>query len=328
MWESSVYPFKKVSLYFHRMAAVRVFCTVLQSWLLENLCIWVPAILSLACVTPPPVDATFLDIWFFFLQTGFIIVEGNFLCQHVLLNTVYRDAPSLSVRCSDAPVVQQGVFDFFTTMVPAQFIASAGFSFISFMLLPRESVEATLRLTAEHGYMARPLPFLLRLLIVRVTVDIWFYIVHWLLHRKGVYEAIHITHHEHIKPTLWTNYHFSVLDLIFEGFVPFGIALAVLESIGLSSPLIETNALLAHIMHYEIGSHSGTTAPLVSFFPPLSCAYKLFLGDIDRENVLFHHCHHVYRLCNYGITQWVDILLGTKKQNVDMTRHLYRPKSK
>ena len=32
---------------------------------------------------------------------------------------------------------------------------------------------------------------------------------------------------------------------------------------------------------------------------------------MDQNNCLFHHTHHVLRHCNYGITQWIDCLLGT-----------------
>ena len=33
----------------------------------------------------------------------------------------------------------------------------------------------------------------------------------------------HRTHHEHVSPSLWTNYHFSLADLILEAFAPFAV---------------------------------------------------------------------------------------------------------
>jgi hypothetical protein len=41
--------------------------------------------------------------------------------------------------------------------------------------------------------------------------------------------------------------------------------------------------------------------------------YTLLLGDVDARNVEFHERHHNKLHQNYGITQWVDYLLGTRK---------------
>lgn len=88
--------------------------------------------------------------------------------------------------------------------------------------------------------------------------------------------------------------------------------------------------LAAHVMWFEVASHSGAPIPYLSFCPPLALVYRSLwfqqltgLGDPDRHNVLFHHSHHVLRRCNYGITQWLDYLLGTAKLCRATTDTLY-----
>ena len=95
---------------------------------------------------------------------------------------------------------------------------------------------------------------------------------------------------------------------------------ASLELLGLRCSRLEYLLLLSHIMWYEIGSHAGKPVPVVSFFPPFALAYNgvwraLWPGSNgpDADNVWFHHCHHVFYTGNYGITPWMDKMLGTIK---------------
>ena len=99
-----------------------------------------------------------------------------------------------------------------------------------------------------------------------------------------------------------------------------GAALLLMEAMGWQTSALEEFGLLAHVMWYEIGSHSGKPVPTLSFCPWLALFYRsaLFqqmtgLGDLDEHNVLFHHSHHVLYRCNYGITPWLDRALGTAK---------------
>ena len=64
---------------------------------------------------------------------------------------------------------------------------------------------------------------------------------------------------------------------------------------------------------YEIGSHSGKNVPTVTYFPPLTPLYHHLFGNIDARNVEFHERHHNKLHQNYGITQWVDLVVGTHK---------------
>lgn len=123
-------------------------------------------------------------------------------------------------------------------------------------------------------------------------------------------------HHEHFKTRIQTNFHFTVIDLFVEGFVPILVGMSVLSGYGVALSLFEASLIAIYINWYEIGSHSGKEMPTVSYFPPLSCLYNILLPllfdiDIDTGNVQFHETHHNLVRCNYGITQWCDILLGT-----------------
>ena len=160
---------------------------------------------------------------------------------------------------------------------------------------------------------------LARLAVVRVAVDVTFYVFHLALHTKVFFGPLHRRHHEHRSPHVWTNYHFTAVDLFLEGFAPFSVGLAALELLGLRCSRLEYLLLLSHIMWYEIGSHAGKPVPVVSYFPPLSLAYNVFWRVVwrsaspDADNVWFHHCHHVFYTGNYGITPWMDNMLGTIK---------------
>ena len=63
-----------------------------------------------------------------------------------------------------------------------------------------------------------------------MVVDLAFYALHWALHSRRAYDALHRRHHEHRSPSVWTNYHFTVPDLILEGFAPFGAALLLMQA--------------------------------------------------------------------------------------------------
>ena len=83
---------------------------------------------------------------------------------------------------------------------------------------------------------------------------------------------------------------------------------------------LEEFGLLAHIMWFEVGSHAGKPLPTLSWCPFLSLVYRsrwfceaMGLPDLDKDSVLFHHSHHVLHRCNYGITQWLDWMVGTRR---------------
>jgi hypothetical protein len=93
-----------------------------------------------------------------------------------------------------------------------------------------------------------------------------------------------------------------------------------MQALGWHTSGLEEFGLLAHVMWYETASHAGKPLPTLSFCPWLAIVYRsrwfctmLGISDPDRNNVLFHHSHHVLHRCNYGITPWLDCLLGTAR---------------
>ena len=205
----------------------------------------------------------------------------------------------------DAP--QGGVLvDFLQTLLPSVVVGSAVLAVLFFYQDETMIVEYDLSF-AETGLCR----FLLRLAVMRIAVDVTFFAAHYALHAKALFAKIHACHHEHRSPHVWTNYHFTAADLVLEGFLPFAVGLVCLAWLGLTLSRFELQLLFSHIMWYEIGSHCGKPIPVLSVFPPLAPVYRAVMGNVDKNNVWFHHCHHAHRGGNYGITPWLDAVLGT-----------------
>ncbi len=50
---------------------------------------------------------------------------------------------------------------------------------------------------------------------------------------------------------------------------------------------------------------------VITTFPPLSILYTAF-SNLESQSVEFHEVHHNRRICNYGITQWIDYLMNSR----------------
>lgn len=61
-----------------------------------------------------------------------------------------------------------------------------------------------------------PLKFCAKLCVVRVVVDLVFWLGHYCIHQKPLYQPIHKLHHEHHHPHVLTNQHFTIVDLFLE----------------------------------------------------------------------------------------------------------------
>ena len=70
--------------------------------------------------------------------------------------------------------------------------------------------------------------------------------------------------------------------------------------------------LFSHVAWHEAGTHLGKPLPVISMYPPLSILYNLFTNKEGRTAIEFHEVHHNRRHCNYGITQWIDMLMGSR----------------
>jgi len=159
----------------------------------------------------------------------------------------------------------------------------------------------------------RPLQFVAKFALVRLVADIAFYLVHRVLHTRQLYPYIHKRHHEHKATGIYTNYHFTITDLLLEGFAPVFVSLQTLMLLKVPFSQYEQMLMTCYVQWYEIGSHSGKPMPTLTYLPPLAPLYRLLLGDVDRRNVEFHEAHHALTHCNYGITQWIDVVLGSAK---------------
>ena len=315
----------------------------LVAWALENGTIVTLAKLRIAmgeapyCFSAHAFPKTFLHA----LAGALLVIEGSIGAQHLLIHHVYAHRPfftEASRRRAEHTPWQTQLSDWLRCNLPVHFFGAALYATIFTRLLTREQVLTHLSKTTRRQPF-RLGPFLGRLAVVRVVADGVFYGVHRLLHTPPLYRLLHKRHHEHLQTALPTNFHFTVTDLLLEGFVPFFAGLSALERLeGQVCSPFEHFLLIAYIQWYEIGSHSGKSVPTVTYFPPLAPLYQAalrWLGggwlpsgsspngrgltgeggtmarSVDARNVAFHDDHHRLSRGNYGITQWIDYLLGT-----------------
>lgn len=276
------------------------------AWLLENLSVlgisWLRALLQL------PRRQSFRRIFVTTLAGGFIVIEGSMAVQRVLIEHVYAHVPHFSEasrKRSQRPM-REFLGEWLRCNLLSHMLASATMSLI---LTAKPAPLYRASLIPRRLHLG---PFLRKLAVARLASDVAFYVVHRALHMKLLY-WLHKRHHEHASTALVTNFHFSVPDLLLEGFVPLVVGLGALEGLGFKVSQFEGILIATYIQWYELGSHSGKPMPTVTIFPPLAPLYRLFLGPVDARNVEFHDQHHACRRCNYGITQWLDCLLGTAK---------------
>jgi len=109
-----------------------------------------------------------------------------------------------------------------------------------------------------------------------------------------------------------TNFHFHPVDLFIEAVVPMALGRAALQAMTVQLTHFESNLISSYILWHEVGSHCGKPMPCVTYYPPLAPFYQLLLGNIDRNNVKHHDIHHAKLNCNYSISIWPDIVMGTR----------------
>jgi len=293
--------------------------TPIGIWLLENSLVgfiaWLNLFLTRSNTKPP-----LLQNWLYTFIGGSVSVDGIMILQHFVVKYVYKHIPFFV--SPDKRVPQIGLreirWDYLRTMLPTQLFAGA----LAALAMNTVPAKQWAHVSAQPF---RVLPFLFRFGVIRLAIDIMFYVVHRALHSHLLY-PIHKRHHEHVNTALPTNYHFTPPDLALEGFVPVFFGTLVLDFFSNLTHhplfmLLQTDVALiyAYSMWYEIGSHCGKPIPL-SMFPPLAPLYNFLYRQLtgsneslDQHNVLFHERHHNLVQCNYGITPWPDWLLGTAK---------------
>lgn len=286
------------------------------AWLLEN-----GLVVSLAYVRafymPTVIDKNRIgNMLVSLLLGGFVMVEGAILVQKILIEIVYAHRRWFNAKQRAKPSYWEVLKDWFTCNLVTAVTANG---FATYLLCRVLTERLYARVVAEQSAPFRLVPFLCKLSIVRITCDITFYSLHRLLHVKGIYHRLHKRHHEHHACALATNVHFNWFDLLLEGFVPLYAGLQALSALSLTVNSFEQALLATYMQWYEIGSHSGKYLPTLTYMPPLAPIYQLVCGvdenghHVDETNIRFHETHHGLVKCNYGITQWIDALLGSRR---------------
>lgn len=281
----------------------------IAAWLLENGCII--GIARLRASIPPPSKTSYLAIATNTFAGGLLVIEGCILAQKVLIDWVYWDVAFFSHDhlARSRPPLREVLDDWLRCNFRTHLFASVLLGYLIRYVVTEEQYKK-INSPSRKFRLGR---FLFKLAIVRVVADMVFYVVHRALHSRYLYH-LHKRHHEHKATGIPTNFHFSVVDLILEGFVPLFVGVRALDTIFkvVSSPF-EQALFAGYLQWYEIGSHSGKPVPTVTYFPPFAPLYCQVLGNVDARNIEFHDNHHALTNCNYGITQWLDWVLGTAK---------------
>lgn len=289
-------------------------------WVCENGSIVLLSLLVYAAEAEKPLEVPFWELFLRTLIGSLISVDGAIFIQGLFLFFLFSDIPYYNQEKREAAERREkrkrSVWEewrsLWTVLWPAKCVGSFLIALWTSTIHPDEMEIRTK--TFAYGF------FLPKLLFIRIFSDITFYIAHLLLHaHPAIYSFVHKRHHEDVYTSLSSNVHFTLTDLVVEGFVPIYLSMILLDLVrNLSGcdQLLVTNAdlrlFMIYIQWYQIGSHVGKDVPFVTFFPPLAPLYRLFFPNLDRDNILFHETHHNVLKCNYGITQWMDQLFNTR----------------
>eukprot|EP00747_Dinoflagellata_sp_TGD_P170379 gnl/TRDRNA2_/TRDRNA2_201791_c0_seq1.p1 gnl/TRDRNA2_/TRDRNA2_201791_c0~~gnl/TRDRNA2_/TRDRNA2_201791_c0_seq1.p1 ORF type:complete len:373 (+),score=25.11 gnl/TRDRNA2_/TRDRNA2_201791_c0_seq1:61-1179(+) len=269
----------------------------LFTWMVENVCIIGTAFVAFAMNSSGSVMSAYLSTLF--------QVWTSLAIQGVLTNVVYSHIPYFSGGARPKQSLGLLIRDYVRTnwLVDA---VSTSLKFFIPKMLSRRLVPTSEKFS--------PLAFIAKLAVMRVSVDIGFWLGHRALHHRSLY-WMHRRHHEHHKPVLATNYHFHPVDLFIEAGFPILLGYTHLLLLGCPSSMLELHLFAGYIGWHEVGSHCGKPVPTISYFPPLAPLYQLILGDVDRNNVQHHDIHHARLNCNYSIVIWPDVVMGTRCSN-------------
>lgn len=285
----------------------------LVAWIVENMSIAGVAVLAAFVKQSKPFRLperrSFASVFIHHFSGSMVLIESSIAIQKFLVKKVYAHIPYFSD--AGRRQSQQSFRKTFYDWLRCNFVTYiASTSVVTGIMLAEPIQTYKRRLQSKQSFSI--IHFLGKLAAVRFISDIVFYCVHRALHTKQLYR-LHKRHHEHTATALNTNYHFSCADLLLEGFYPILHGVGALHVINIRMNCLEEDLIASYFQWYEIGSHSGKPVPTVTFFPPLAPLYKSLLGDVDKRNIEFHDQHHFLRNCNYGISQWLDHLLGTAR---------------
>jgi Delta7-sterol 5-desaturase len=129
--------------------------------------------------------------------------------------------------------------------------------------------------------------------------DTWFYWTHRLLHWRGIFGRVHLTHHRSLAPTPWAAYSFSVGEAAVQA-VFLGLVLLALPL----HPMVIA-VFLTHMIVRNVQGHSGVEL--------LPAAWLAGWWGRWLTTTLHHDMHHATGRHNYGLYfTWWDRLCGTE----------------
>ena len=246
--------------------------------------------------------------------TSAFVIEGIILFQTFLSHVVYAGTERLHANEHSLPFSRIGF-----THIPVAVLSSMYTLSLSgnLMILPtQESVFDRSQLSGVC--FSRLLCY--GFLVYRTLYDITFYATHRGVHSDLLYDLVHAKHHAHKKPTLVTNYQFTIIDLFGEAVLPMIVAVAGCSLVFGELTYVEVSFWSTCAQWYQIGSHSAKALPVFSAVPPLSILYNYVAVPykpawmLNHHPVRFHHTHHRLRRKNYGITPWIDWMLRNERQ--------------
>jgi len=292
----------------------------ITGWLVENGGIW--TLCNIRSLLPPvvPVNAVdeegrplsrgqqlvvILRNMAISLASGIITEQGSVLLLHLVSTRLYPHVKHFgAARRSAHPLTLNAYADWSLGNGKLQMMGSC----LALGLI--ESFMPAFVYTELEETPFRPARALRNFLCFRVVVDLAFYLSHRQLHvNPFLYKHIHRRHHEHYTTNLRTNYHFHWLDLFIESAFPIWMGFMALRGAGVKLGRFEINLFMTAVGWHESGTHLGKPLPVISWCPPLSILWNLFQRPTAIE---FHEVHHNRRHCNYGITEWIDFLAGTR----------------
>lgn len=242
------------------------------------------------------------------ITSNLIAEEGAIFLLHLTSTRMYSEVPYFTKQRRSANPVSLGALrDWLRGNSLLQIFGGGLMLGIIESFMPRAAAEEVTKTPFSVAV------FLKNFAVFRVLVDVAFYTGHRLMHENAwLYKYVHHRHHEHFTTNLRTNYHFTAPDLFVESALPIFFAVGVLRALGRKMGRFEIHLFMTYVAWHESGTHLGKPLPVISAYPPLSLLYNL-VWHADKHNVEFHEVHHNRRHCNYGITQWIDALMGTRR---------------
>lgn len=285
----------------------------LGPWALENACV---ASLALAKCWVVARYARAAPSMLVFGASNVLLVEGSLAVQALLNATVYRRTPVFHDRPPDhafGEVLKNAL----RATLPVHALTTLALS----ALCVQDALECALPQEYSVADDFAALTFAgvaCKFVVFRLVSDAVFYATHRAQHHfPSLYSSLHAHHHRHRRTSLRTNFQFTALDLLLEGSLPSLVAGLVLLPCTSVSPL-EMTLFLGYVQWYQIGSHSAKDVDSITAVPPLAPLLNASFARALRpaqlrahRHVRFHAAHHRKVAGNYGISPWLDVLLGT-----------------